>query len=202
MTAASETRYARSGETSVAYQVLGEGPTDLIYVPGFLSHLEWNWQYPPVARFLETLASFSRLIVWTSAGRDVGPGAGRRLPTLEQRMDDVRAVMDAVGSERAASSVSPTGAPVLLFAADLPERTVALATLPRREVRAGAPSTHGADPPQPSELRSAGERSGEAASALGAPGAQPAGDGLRRVRPAIAPFLRARGRPRADEMNT
>jgi class 3 adenylate cyclase len=127
VTVASETRYARSGETSVAYQVLGHGPTDLIYVPGFLSHLEWNWQYPPAARFLERLASFSRLIVLDKRGTGLSdPVDG--VPTLEERMDDVRAVMDAVGSERATLLGVADGGPLcLLFAAAYPERTSALA---------------------------------------------------------------------------
>ncbi len=123
----SETRYARSGDTSVAYQVLGRGPIDLVYVPGFLSHLEWNWQYPPIARFLERLASFSRLIVLDKRGTGLSdPVEG--VPTLEERMDDVRAVMDAVGSERAALFGVAEGGPLcLLFAATYPERTSALA---------------------------------------------------------------------------
>ncbi|HEY3017230.1 MAG TPA: adenylate/guanylate cyclase domain-containing protein [Gaiellaceae bacterium] len=123
----SETRYAHSGDTSVAYQVLGRGPIDLVYVPGFLSHLEWNWQYPPIARFLERLASFSRLIVLDKRGTGLSdPVEG--LPTLEERMDDVRAVMDAVGSERAALFGVADGGPLcLLFAATYPERTSSLA---------------------------------------------------------------------------
>jgi class 3 adenylate cyclase/pimeloyl-ACP methyl ester carboxylesterase len=122
-----ETRYAKSGETSVAYQVVGDGPIDLVHVSGFLSHLEWNWQYPPVARFLERLASFSRLILLDKRGTGLSdPVDG--VPTLEERMDDVRAVMDAVGSERAALLGVADGGPLcLLFAATYPERTSALA---------------------------------------------------------------------------
>jgi class 3 adenylate cyclase len=122
----SETRYARSGDTSVAYQVLGHGPVDLVYVPGFLSHVEWNWQYPPIARFLERLASFARLIVLDKRGTGLSdPVEG--VQTLEERMDDVRAVMDAVGSERAALLGVAEGGPLcLLFAATYPERTSAL----------------------------------------------------------------------------
>jgi class 3 adenylate cyclase len=123
----SETRYARSGDTSVAYQVLGQGPVDLVYVPGFLSHLEWNWQYPPIARFLERLASFARLIVLDKRGTGLSdPVDG--VPTLEERMDDVRAVMDAVDSDQAALFGVADGGPIcLLFAATYPERTSALA---------------------------------------------------------------------------
>jgi class 3 adenylate cyclase len=122
----SDTRYARSGETSVAYQVLGSGPVDLVFVPGFLSHLEWNWQYPPIARFLERISSFARLIVLDKRGTGLSdPVEG--VQTLEDRMDDVRAVMDAVGSERAALVGVAEGGPLcLLFAATYPERTSAL----------------------------------------------------------------------------
>jgi class 3 adenylate cyclase/pimeloyl-ACP methyl ester carboxylesterase len=122
-----ETKYARSGDTSVAYQVLGRGPVDLVCVPGFLSHLEWNWQYPPMARFLERLASFARLIVLDKRGTGLSdPVEG--VPTLEERMDDVRAVMDAVGSEQAALFGAADGGPIcLLFAATYPDRTSALA---------------------------------------------------------------------------
>jgi class 3 adenylate cyclase len=122
----SETRYARSGDTSVAYQVLGHGPIDLVYVPGFLSHLEWNWQYPPVARFLERLASFSRLILLDKRGTGLSdPVEG--VPTLAERMDDVRAVMDAASSERAALLGVADGGPLCLsFAATYPQRTSAL----------------------------------------------------------------------------
>jgi class 3 adenylate cyclase/pimeloyl-ACP methyl ester carboxylesterase len=123
----SETRYARSGDTSVAYQVLGRGPVDLVYVPGFLSHLEWNWQHPSIARFLEQLASFARLIVLDRRGTGLSdPVEG--VPTLEERMDDVRAVMDAVESDRAALFGVADGGPLcLLFAATYPERTSGLA---------------------------------------------------------------------------
>jgi len=123
----SETNYARSGDTSVAYQVLGHGPVDLVYVPGFLSHLEWNWQYPPVARFLERLSSFARMIVLDKRGTGLSDPV-EAIHTLEERMDDVRAVMDAVGSERAALFGVADGGPLcLLFAATYPERTAAVA---------------------------------------------------------------------------
>ena len=90
------TRYAKSGDVSIAYQVVGEGPLDFVYVPGWISNVELTWEEPSVARFFERLASFSRLILFDKRGtglsdRDVG------FPTLEDRMDDVRAVMDAVG---------------------------------------------------------------------------------------------------------
>jgi pimeloyl-ACP methyl ester carboxylesterase len=120
------TRYARSGDVSIAYQVVGGGPLNLVYVPGFVSNVEMTWEEPSVARFFERLASFSRLILFDKRGtgmsdRDVG------FPTLEDRMDDVRAVMDAVGAERAALlGESEGGNMSMLFAATYPERTAAL----------------------------------------------------------------------------
>jgi class 3 adenylate cyclase len=124
----SETRYARSGAVSIAYQVVGDGPFDLVYVPGFVSNIELMWEEPGLARFLERLASFSRLILFDK--RDTGlsdPVPNDGLPTLEERMDDVRAVMDAVGSKRAALlGHSEGGNMCVLFSATHPERTTAL----------------------------------------------------------------------------
>jgi pimeloyl-ACP methyl ester carboxylesterase len=121
-------RYARSGGLNVAYQVVGEGPRDLVYVSGWVSHLERTWGEPLLERFLRRLASFSRLIVFDKRGTGLSDRvAERELPTLEQRMDDVRAVLDAVGSERAAVFGHSEGGPMaLLFAAAHPERTTAL----------------------------------------------------------------------------
>jgi predicted ATPase/pimeloyl-ACP methyl ester carboxylesterase/DNA-binding CsgD family transcriptional regulator len=122
-----ETRYARSGGVNIAYQVLGQGPIDLVFVMGWVTHLDYFWQEPRFARFLRRLASFSRLIVFDKRGTGLSD-RGVGLPTLEQRMDDVRAVMDAVGSERAALlGVSEGGALCTLFAATHPDRTSALA---------------------------------------------------------------------------
>ena len=95
-----KTRYARSGEFSVAYQVIGEGEINIVYMPGFASHLEVFWEEPRYSRFLHRLASFSRLILIDR----LGTGLSDRLPpgeasTLEQRGDDIQAVMDAVGIE-------------------------------------------------------------------------------------------------------
>jgi pimeloyl-ACP methyl ester carboxylesterase len=122
------TRYARSGDVNIAYQVLGDGPLDLVFVMGWVSHLEYFWTEPSFARFLRRLSSFSRLILFDKRGTGLSdrvPLDG--LPTLEQRMDDVRAVMDAVGSRRAAlCGVSEGGAMAALFAATYPERTAAL----------------------------------------------------------------------------
>jgi pimeloyl-ACP methyl ester carboxylesterase/DNA-binding CsgD family transcriptional regulator len=121
-----ETRYAKSGDVNVAYQVIGDGPIDIVYVPGWVSHLEYAWEEPGLARFLKRLASFSRLILFDKRGTGLSDRVAE-LPTLEQRMDDVRAVMDAVGSERAALlGTSEGGAMCIFFAATYPERTSAL----------------------------------------------------------------------------
>ena len=124
----SETRYARSGDLSIAYQVVGDGPFDLVYVPGWVSNIELMWEEPGLARFLERLASFSRLILFDKRGTGLSdPVPTDGLPTLEERMDDVRAVMDAVGSERAALlGHSEGGNMCVLFTATYPERTTAL----------------------------------------------------------------------------
>jgi class 3 adenylate cyclase len=121
-----ETKYARSGETSIAYQVVGSGALDLIYVMGWVSNVEYTWEEPSVSRFLMRLASFSRLILFDKRGTGLSDKVSQ-LPTLEQRMDDVRSVMDAVGSKRAALlGISEGGPMCALFAATYPERTSAL----------------------------------------------------------------------------
>ena len=128
---APETRYARSGEVNIAYQMVGEGDSDLVYVPGWTSNVEYMWTYPPFAHFLRRLSAFSRLILFDKRGTGLSdPVPLDRLPTLEQRMDDVRAVLDAVGSERAALfGHSEGGCMCTLFAATYPERVQALALL-------------------------------------------------------------------------
>ena len=119
-------RYAKSGDVHIAYQVVGDGPFDLVYVPGFTSHLDLNWE-PPSLHVTERLSSFSRLIYFDKRGTGMSDPV-TDVPTLEERMDDVRAVMDAAGSERAAFfGFSEGGAMALLFAATYPERTRALA---------------------------------------------------------------------------
>jgi class 3 adenylate cyclase len=121
-----ETRYAKSGDVNIAYQVVGDGPLDLVLVPGFVSHLDSDWEEPRSAHFLQRLASFSRLIRFDKRGTglsDRPPG----LPDLETRMDDVRAVMDAVGSKEASLFGYSEGGPMcLLFAATYPERSTSL----------------------------------------------------------------------------
>ena len=130
MTETPETRYAQSGGVHIAYQVTGmkgPGALDLVLVPGFVSHLDNAWETPLVARFLDRLGAFARLICFDKRGtglsdRTVG------IATLEERMDDVRAVMDAVGSERTALLGLSEGGPMcMLFAATYPERVSALA---------------------------------------------------------------------------
>ena len=120
-------RYAQSGDVSIAYQVTGDGPFDLVISPGFTSHLEFDWEEPRHAAFLERLASFSRLIRLDKRGTGLSDRHGG-VDDLETRMDDVRAVMDAAGSERAALFGYHEGGPMaMLFAATYPERTSALA---------------------------------------------------------------------------
>jgi len=123
-----ETMYARSGDVNIAYQVIGDAPLDLVFVMGWVSHMEYFWREPSFARFLHRLASFSRLILFDKRGTGLSDRVPiNQLPTLEQRMDDVRAVMDAVGSERAAlCGVSEGGPMCSLFAATYPEKTLAL----------------------------------------------------------------------------
>ena len=121
-----ETRYALSGDVHIAYQVVGDGPFDLVFVPGFVTHMELQWRLPGMEGFLRGLGSFSRLIRFDKRGTGMSdPVSGA--PNLETRMDDVRAVMDAVGSRRAAFyGLSEGAAMSILFAATYPERTAAL----------------------------------------------------------------------------
>ena len=123
-----ETRYAKSGDVHIAYQVVGEGPLDLVFVHGFISNLEQQWDDPGFAHLLSRLAAFSRLIVFDKRGTGLSDRVPLdALPTLEQRMDDVRAVMDAAQSRRAALFGSSEGGPMaMLFAATYPQRTRAL----------------------------------------------------------------------------
>src|SRR5918996_883084 len=120
------TQYATSGDASIAYQVVGDGPIDLVLVLGFATHLELQWEAPSFARFCERLSSFSRLIIFDKRGTGLSDPV-TEVPDLEQRIDDVRAVMDAAGSERAALFGISEGGPMsALFAATHPERVSAL----------------------------------------------------------------------------
>jgi len=119
-------QYARSGDVNIAYQVCGSGPVDLVFVMGWVSHLEYFWKEPSFARFLSRLASFSRLILFDKRGTGLSDPV-THLPTLEQRMDDVRAVLEAAGSTRAVLlGVSEGGPMCSLFAATHPRQTEAL----------------------------------------------------------------------------
>jgi pimeloyl-ACP methyl ester carboxylesterase len=121
-----KTSYAKNGDVNIAYQVVGDGSLDLVFVPGFVSHLDLWWSFPETAAFLRRLASFSRLILFDKRGTglsDPVPG----VPTLEERMEDLHAVLDAVGSERAALLGASEGGPMsVLFAATYPKRTTAM----------------------------------------------------------------------------
>ena len=121
------TRYARAIDgDSIAYQVVGDGPFDLVYVPGFISHVELWWAEPSIGRFYERLASFSRLILFDKRGTGLSDPISGPQP-LEERMEDVRTVMDAAGSERAALvGLSEGSAMAAVFAATYPQRTSAL----------------------------------------------------------------------------
>jgi len=122
-----QTRYARSGDLSIAYQVFGEGPNDLVMVPGFVSHIELLWERPAAARMLRRMASFSRLILFDKREQGLSDRIGRP-PTLEEAMDDVIAVMDAAGSESATLFGTSEGGPMtILAAAAHPERVRSLA---------------------------------------------------------------------------
>jgi pimeloyl-ACP methyl ester carboxylesterase len=140
-----ETRYAHAGDIMIAYQVVGGGPLDLLYAQGWVSNIEYAWENPDYARFLTKLGRFSRLIFFDKRGtglsdREVG------LPTLEQRTEDITAVLDTVGSEQAAIlGVSEGGNMATLFAATFPERLSCMVALPevsgRRTILGDGPAT-------------------------------------------------------------
>ncbi len=124
--AAPVTHYVKSDDVHIAYQVVGDGPLDLLFVPGFVSHIEANWESPVRSSFFRRLASFSRLILFDKRGTGMSD-RGSQIFTLEQRMHDVRTILDEVGSERAALfGVSEGGPMSLLYAATYPQRTSAL----------------------------------------------------------------------------
>ena len=145
-----ETRYAKSGDCHIAYQVVGKGPIDVVFIPGFVSHVENFWEEPRPAHFYRRLASFARLIIFDKRGTGMSdPVPVGQLPTLEQRMDDVRAVMDAAGSERAALVGISEGGPLsLLFAATHPDRTAAIVLIGTFARIAWAPDYTFGTPPE------------------------------------------------------
>jgi pimeloyl-ACP methyl ester carboxylesterase len=151
-----ETRYAKSGDTNIAYQVIGDQPRDLILVPGWMSNIEVFWEDPAAARFLRRLASFSRLILFDKRGTGLSDRVGA-LPDLETRMDDVRSVMDAVGSKAATLCGYSEGGGRALPAATYPARTTSLimvgsfvrqkpAPLPGRSLGRAAGTVSSVDP--------------------------------------------------------
>jgi pimeloyl-ACP methyl ester carboxylesterase len=142
-----QTRYAKSDSINIAYQVFGTGPVDLVLVPGWVSNVDVFWDEPVVARFLLRLAEFSRVVLFDKRGTGLSDPV-TDTPSLEERMDDVRSVLDEVGSERAVLLGYSEGGPMcVLFAATYPERTqalVAVGSYPRR--RAGDGYLAGVDP--------------------------------------------------------
>jgi class 3 adenylate cyclase len=128
MATGSDIRYAKSGGVHVAYQVIGDGPRDLVFVPGFVSNIEVQWELPDFSRFIQRLASFSRLILFDKRGTGLSDRVPTsELPTLEERMDDVRAVMDAAGVTQAVLFGASEGGPLsVLFAATHPSRVEGL----------------------------------------------------------------------------
>lgn len=123
-----KTRYAKSGDCNIAYQVVGDGPIDVVYIPGWVSNIDMMWTEPRLATFLTGLAKFSRLILFDKRGTGLSDRMFH-LSSLEERMDDIRAVMDAVGSDKAVLFGHSEGGTVsTLFAATYPQRTIALIT--------------------------------------------------------------------------
>jgi class 3 adenylate cyclase len=146
-TSTPKTRYARNGDARIAYQVIGDGPLDLIVVPGFVSNVEYLWEIPGVAAVLERMASFARVITWDKRGTGLSdPVVG--LPPLEERMDDMLAVLDAAGSEQAALFGVSEGGPLsVLFTATHPRRVSGLAMYGAAPRIASAPDYPGGLPP-------------------------------------------------------
>ena len=121
-----QTRYAKSGEVHIAYQIFGDGPINLVLAPGFVSHIDNYWDHPGVVRWLEDLGSFARVVIFDKRGTGLSDQVPD-MPGVDERMDDVRAVMDAVGFERAAiMGISEGGSLAMIFAASHPGRCEAL----------------------------------------------------------------------------
>ena len=134
-----ETRYVKSDDVHIAYQVLGTGPPDLLFVPGFVSHIEAIWQSPEASALLRRLASFSRLIIFDKRGVGMSD-RGSQIFTLEQRMHDVQAILDAVASKQAVLFGASEGGPMsLLYAATYPQRTSGLVLYGSYAKRSWAP---------------------------------------------------------------
>ncbi len=187
-----ETRYAKSGPVSIAYQVVGDGAIDLVLVPGFVSHVEVAWEEPKLARFLTRLASFSRLIVFDKRGTGMSDPVASP-PSMDERMDDIGAVMDAVGSARAAMfGISEGGTLSLLFADSHPERTQALD--PVRLVGPTSRRTGLSVWPVGGEARGSGQRNGTGVGVGRVVGRWAAERVRRRSAPGLVGALPAHGR--------
>jgi class 3 adenylate cyclase len=204
---AEKTRYARSGDVNIAYQVVGEGAFDLIWVPGWISNVEESWEVPEYAHFLRRLASFSRLILFDKRGTGLSDRVSiENLPGLEQRIDDVRAVLEAAESERAALFGASEGGPLsTFFAATYPERVRALVLAAVYAKRVWSPDYPWAPTPEQRERENAvleREWGGEMDVSLLAPSA--VGDPALMRR--IATFFRRSASPGAavalNRMNT
>jgi class 3 adenylate cyclase len=148
-----ETRYAKKGDAHIAYQVVGDGPLDLVLVSTWFSHVEARWDLPGYVRYLRRLSSFSRLISFDKYGMGLSdPIPSKELPPLEDWMDDVSAVMDAVGIERAAIMGVAEASPMAeLFAATYPERTSALVLVSATARISAAPGYEIGAPPDVQE---------------------------------------------------
>jgi len=160
---APETHYTLSGDVNIAYQVVGEGQLDLVFIPSLTHHVELVWENPPQAQFFSRLSSLGRLLLFDKRGSGLSDPV-RQVPTLETRMDDIRAVMDAAGSERAVLWAAHEGTRIaLLFAATYPERTDALVLYDPTARGLWAPDYPWAenDDEWRRELRTIGERWGD-----------------------------------------